>query len=84
MNVGASLLVIGTLDCLLAVLFFWAAARGVRLLDAWPDPGPYGADRATWLKLSRQVETLRVCRIVCLNTGASMGFTGLILMLGWL
>lgn len=83
MNVALSLVIIGTLDCLLAVFFFWAAARGLRVLDAWPDPGPYGHERPLWLRLSREVETLRVCRIVCLNTGASMGCTGLILMLGW-
>jgi hypothetical protein len=83
-NVGLALVVIGTMDCLLAVLFFWLAARGTRLLDVWPDPGPWGADREMWLRLARQVETLRVCRIVCLNTGGSMGFTGLILMMGWL
>lgn len=84
MNTGLALLIVGTMDCLLAVLFFWMAARGSRVLDAWPDPGPYGTDREQWQRLARQVETLRVCRIVCLNTGGSIGFTGLILMLGWL
>lgn len=83
MNPAHALFVIGLLDLALAVVFFYQCRRWERRFNALPDPGPW-VDRTEYHAIKLKVETLRIVRIVCLNTGGSMAMTGIIMMVGWL
>lgn len=82
-NVALALLIVGSLDTALGGLFWWLHRRAATSLRAWPDPGPWGEEKATWDRARDVVENLRVVRVVCINTGASMVCTALMLLGGW-
>ena len=75
-------IIVGALDAGLGLVFWWLFARSVSVLRTWPDPGPWGEEKAQWEKLRGASENLRVARVVCINTGGSFLCTGLVLLLG--
>lgn len=83
MSAAHALFFVGLLDLLLSVVFFHQCRRLERQFKALPDPGPW-VDRTEYHELKLKVETLRIVRIVCLNTGGSLSTTGLVMMVGWL
>lgn len=82
MTVALTFLIIGVLDLAIGILFWYLFKRARKILDAWPDPGPWGEDKAYWNELHSTSENMRVIRVVCINTGGSFLCTGLFLLLG--
>lgn len=83
MSVAVAMAIVGGLDLALGGLFWWLHRRGAATLRAWPDPGAWGEQKAMWDQMRDTVENLRVVRVVCINTGASMVCTALMLLAGW-
>ncbi len=83
MNVALAVLIVGGLDTALGGLFWWLHRRASANLRAWPDPGPWGDEKAMWDHMRDTTENLRVVRVVCINTGASMVCTALMLLAEW-
>lgn len=81
MSAAHALFLVGLLDLLLSAGFFYRCRQLERRFKALPDPGPW-VDRTEYHELKLKVETLRIIRLVCLNTGGSLSTTGLIMMLG--
>lgn len=82
MSIGLALIVVGVFDALVAALMTPLLNRAAELHASWPDPGPFGSEKATWDALATKLLTMRVVRIVCLNTGGSFVSAGLLLLVG--
>lgn len=82
-NTGLALLVIGLLDALMGLAFTFVLRRVELVMEEWPEPAfvPRGL-RQEYEAMVIRAFTLRTCRVVCFNTGASFTATGLILLLG--
>lgn len=72
MSIAAAFLLTGLLELAVGLGFHWLYCRAASTLKSWPDPGPWGLEKAEWDKVHSGAENLRVLRVVCLNTGASM------------
>lgn len=82
MSITFALLLVGGIDLLVGWLFWWLHKRSTGLLRSWPDPGPWGEEKQRWDQIRDTAENMRVVRVVCINTGASMICTGLLLLTG--
>lgn len=82
MTIISALFLVGLLDAMMGGLFWWLHCRAAAALKSWPDPGAWGEEKEVWDKVHSGAENLRVLRVVCLNTGASMMCCALMMLLG--
>lgn len=82
MSIISAMIVVGLLDAAMGLVFWGLHRRAAAALAAWPDPGPWGEEKEMWNKVHSSAENLRVLRVVCLNTGASMVCCALMMLMG--